>query len=198
MKNTHRYNNHELLLAISNGNEQAFNQLFSQYRNQLFTYIFKITKSKETAEEIVLDVFLKIWNSRQALRELKNIDAFLAKIAHNQSIDFLRAAKRDKAIQAAVWNQLQQVAAAISADDDVQYKSIASALNDGVKQLTPQRQKVFKLQYQGLTYDEIAKRLKLSAHTVRNHIAASRRFIQQFLDEQMCTILIITTLTISS
>ena len=83
MYNPSPYTDKELLLKIAEGDQVAFSILFEQYRNRLFTYLFKITKSAETSEEIVLDVFLKIWHGKEAIIEIENIDAFLFKVAHN-------------------------------------------------------------------------------------------------------------------
>ena len=63
-----------ILLKISQGDLKAFNALFEQYRNPLFTYLFKITKSAETSEEIVLDVFLKIWHGKELILQIENFD----------------------------------------------------------------------------------------------------------------------------
>ncbi len=88
MYNPTLYPDKELLLKIAEGDQVAFSVLFEQYRNQLFTYLLKITKSAETSEEIVLDVFLKIWHGKEAIVEIENIEAFLFRVAHNKAIDF--------------------------------------------------------------------------------------------------------------
>ena len=73
------YTETELLKAIASGNEAAFNVLFEKYRTKLYGYIFTISKSKEATEEILIDVFLKLWMGKEMLEEIENLDAFLGK-----------------------------------------------------------------------------------------------------------------------
>lgn len=74
---------HILLAQIEESNEKAFNTLFERYRDRLYNYFVKVSKSKESSEEMVLDVFLKIWNNKQILKEINNFEAFLFRVAHN-------------------------------------------------------------------------------------------------------------------
>jgi len=171
-----------LLLQIGQGDEHSFNQLFERYRNRLFTYLFKITKSKETAEEIVLDVFLKIWHGREMAIQIENPEAFLFRVAQNKALDFLRAVKRNPLKKREIWDAMQEFATSESADAGLLSKNIEAAIGQAVHLLSPQRQKVFQLRHtQGMRYDEIAEQLDLSRNTVRNHLAASLQFIKDFL-----------------
>jgi RNA polymerase sigma-70 factor (family 1) len=175
------YDHEMLLLKISQGDQGAFSTLFNQYRNQLFTYLFKITKSAETSEEMVLDVFLKIWHGKEAIPQIENFDAFLYRVAHNKAIDFLRSVKRNPVLQQQVWDLMQEPPSGENADESLLFKNTEAIITAAVNSLTPQRQKVFILHHQGLTNEEIAERLQLSRNTVRNHLAASVDFIRKFL-----------------
>jgi RNA polymerase sigma factor (sigma-70 family) len=90
---------HSLLVLIAEGNEKAFRMLFKNHRAKLFNYIFKLTKSRVAAEEIVMDVFLKLWEGRSLLSELDNFNAFLFAIARNKAYDFLRKAYKDRVLR---------------------------------------------------------------------------------------------------
>lgn len=175
------YDHEILLLKISQGDQAAFSTLFEQYRNQLFTYLFKITKSAETSEEMVLDVFLKIWHGKEAIPQIKNFDAFLYRVAHNKAINFLRSIKRDTVLQQQVWDLMKEPPSGEHADNSLLFKSTEAIISEAVSNLTPQRQKVFILHHQDITNEEIAERLQLSRNTVRNHLAASVDFIRKFL-----------------
>lgn len=169
----------ELLIGISKHDQKAFDLLFEKYRNRLYNYLFKITKSSETAEEIVLDVFLKIWQGRALLNEVDNFEAFLFRIAHNKALDFLRWAKKRQTAQIEIWSQIQELAARETADSKISLQETQNVILQAVRQLSPQRRKVFELSRDhGLTYEQIAKRMHISSHTVRNHVAASLKFIR--------------------
>lgn len=159
-----------------------FQIIFEKYRNQLFNYLFKVSKSKEIAEEIVLDVFLKLWHGREAITEIQKLEPFLYSVAHNKAIDFFRAAKRSPILQEAVWEALTNFATPESADARLNQHNLQALIKEAIDQLSPQRRKVFELrQNEGLSYAEIAETLNLSTNTVRNHLAASVEFIREHL-----------------
>lgn len=191
MTNESLYDKETLLLKISQGNEGAFNILFGLYRNHLFTYLFTITKSTETSEEIVLDVFLKIWHGRDSITEIDNFDAFLYRVAHNKAIDFLRSLQRNPILQQQVWQQMQEPLSEEMADRNLLLKNTESVIREAVYNLTPQRQKVFHLHHNhGFSNEEIANHLQLSKNTVRNHLAASIEFIRKFLSGNLDVIIL--------
>jgi len=176
------YKELQLLKEISQGNELAFKSLFEQYRNQLFTYLFKITKSTETAEEIVLDVFLKIWHGRQTITQIENFDQFLFRVAHNKAIDFLRSLKRNPIVQHEVWNLMQEPKSVENADNNLLLKNTEAIVGQAIDNLSPQRQKVFHLHYHlALSNEEIAQKLNLTKNTVRNHLCSSVEFIRKYI-----------------
>ncbi len=184
MNDDQLYSDDLLLQKIVEADETAFNILFKRYRNQLYTYLFKITKSKEIAEELVLDVFLKIWIGRELVSEITNFESFLFRVAHNKAIDFLRLAKKNVVEQEEIWNSMQELASGESADDSLLQKDTEVIIEEAVQQLSQQRQLVFRLsRNHGLSYDEIARQLGLSRNTVRNHLSASLQFIRTYLGQ---------------
>ena len=182
MNKNKSYEELQLLNKISQGNELAFKSLFERYRNQLYTYLFKITKSAETAEEIVLDVFLKIWHGRQTITQIENFDQFLFRVAHNKAIDFLRSLKRNPVIQQEVWNLMQEPKSEENADNKLLLKNTEAIIGQAIDKLSPQRQKVFYLHHHlDLTNEEIAQKLNLTKNTVRNHLCSSIEFVRKYI-----------------
>ncbi len=185
MNDNKQYDDKLLLSQISQGDEKAFNTFFERYRNQLFSYLYKITKSRELSEEIVLDVFLKLWLAREIVVEIQKPESFLFRVARNKTIDFFRSAKHDPIYQTQMWDWMQDAATSESADEKLLQKNAEDKINDAVKLLSPQRQKVYELhQNLGLSNKEIAKRLKLSGNTVKNHLAASLKFIRNYVRDE--------------
>ncbi|MBC7890537.1 MAG: RNA polymerase sigma-70 factor [Ferruginibacter sp.] len=171
-----------LIFKLSQGDQLAFKSLFEKYRNQLFTYLYKITKSAETSEEIVLDVFLKMWDGRELAPGIENFNSFLYRVAHNKAIDFLRSVKNNPLMQTELWEAMQEQISGEAADANLMLKNTEDLLNNAIGNLSPQRQKVFILHHHhGFTNDEIAKKLSLSKNTVRNHLFASFEFIRKFV-----------------
>lgn len=172
----------ELLHLISGNDQQAFSRLFERYRDPLFCYLQKITKSNETAEEIVLDVFLKIWTGRSILGEIENFEAFLFRVARNKALDFLRLVQKSRLRQMELWNRMQENILSESCEEKIIAEEAETSIKEAISRLSPQRQLVFHLsREEGLTYEQIGKRLQISTHTVRNHVAASLQFIRSHL-----------------
>lgn len=173
------FSDQELLAAIGKGDQRAFTALFERHRNHLYNYLVKVTKSSETAEEIVLDVFIKIWQGKSLLHEVDHFEAFLFCIARNKAIDFLRWLEKRKSEQIELWNRIHQEMMTESADSGLCLQETRQIIEEAVGQLSPQRKEAFQLSRdQGLTYEQIAAHMHISSHTVRNHIAASLQFIR--------------------
>src|ERR1700760_163684 len=176
-----KHNEYLLLQQIAERDENAFRLLFDQYKDRLFLYINGIIKSKEVSEEIVMDVFLKIWLGKEIVKEIENFDAFLFRVAYNKSIDFLRSAARDPKLRDLVWNEIQ-VAGGMTADQQVITREYEKKLREAISQLSPQRRLVYQMSREkGFSHVDIARQLQLSKHTVSNHIVESQRFIRSYL-----------------
>lgn len=167
---------------VAAGDEAAFNLLFARYRNQLFAYLHKVTKSREVAEEVVLDVFVRIWRGRTALSSVNHFEAFLITVARNCAIDFLRRARRDKRLREQLWNSMPATTAD-QADGDIIREHTRTAILAAINDLSPQRKMVFLLsREQNLSYEEIASHMNISAKTVANHLSAALQLIRNRLN----------------
>lgn len=170
-----------LQFEIAAGNQAAFQQLFEKHRDKIFNYLHAIVKSKEIAEEIVIDVFLKIWTGRELITEIQNMDAFLHKVAGNKALDFLRMTSRTTALQKLVHREME-LKKERAADYQLQEDECRKIINRAIQQLSPQRRMVFTLsRIEGLNYDQIARQLNLSRNTVRNTMAETLRSLRDYL-----------------
>lgn len=170
-----------LLRDLAAGDELAFKALFDAYRNKLFYYVVKLIKSDQVAEELVLDVFMKIWTGRELASNITNFDAFLFRIAHNKSIDFLRTAANDNKLKHLLWEGIQ-VAAAETADASILAREFEIKLREAIHLLPPQRKKVYNLSRENnLSHQQIADQLQISKATVNNHIVEAQAFIRTYL-----------------
>jgi RNA polymerase sigma-70 factor (family 1) len=175
------HNEKVLLRQVSRHDEKAFKALFEAYQARLYHYIIHIIKSREAAEEMVIDVFLKIWQQRENLHEIESFDAYLFRIAFNKSIDFLRRAARNPEIRDLIWQEIQ-LAGDLPSDAPVLIKEYEGKVNEAIGLLPPQQQLVFRLSREkNFSHSDIAKQLQLSKNTVNNHISTSLRFIRAYL-----------------
>ena len=185
MVTNNRITEKELLARIAIGSEESFKILFNNYNERLFYYISTIVKSPQVAEEIVMDVFLKIWLGKEIITQIENFDAFLFRVAHNKSIDFLRSAARDPKFKDLLWDQMQ-LSGYEKADASVLRKEFECKLREAVSLLSVQRRKAYQLsRNEEMSHEQIAQRLGLSKNTVNNHIVEAQRFIRSYLSKNL-------------
>ena len=159
----------ELLQQIAMGNEQAFRQLFNGYRSKLYTYILKISESKETAEDTVHDVFLKIWVSKEKLPAIQNVNAYLYRMAHNHAYNGFRRMAKETLVMAELEKGIGYESS--RPDDKLVTKEVRQFIHDAVNKLTPQQKEVFRMsREEGLKQEEIAQQLNISILTVKKHL----------------------------
>lgn len=176
------YNEQELLLQLAAGSEAAFTAIFHHYRGRLYHYIFSITASRETAEDTVHDVFLKIWNNREKMAGIENMNAYLFRICHNQAITGLRRMAKETLI----LSELQQENIPfLSHADPACQKEIRDSIQQAVNRLSPQQRQVFLLSRQdGLKHKQIAEQLGVSINTVKTHLGQALRFLREEIGQQ--------------
>lgn len=185
----------DMLKHVADGSDEAFKQLFTLYHHQLGTYIYRLTDSMELAEEVVQDVFLKIWMSRETLTGIENFKAYLFVISKNHALNCLRKLARERSY----YNEWDDnVVNAISSEND-KYEPYYSILDEAINNLPTQQKTVYLLsRHQRLKYAEIAERLNLSKETVKKYlqiaIASITNYVHANIDLYLCffTILLVS------
>jgi len=175
----------ELLSQIALGNEHSFKVLFDSYNERLFHYICTIIKSRQVAEEIVMDVFLKIWLGKAMIPQIEKFDSFLFRVAHNKSIDFLRSVAKDPQFKELLWEQMQ-FSGYEKADAYLLRKEFECKLREAISLLSGQRRKVYQLsREEDMNHEQIAQELGLSKNTINNHIVEAQKFIRFYLAKNL-------------
>jgi RNA polymerase sigma-70 factor (ECF subfamily) len=175
------YGERELFALISRSNEQAFTEIYLRYADKLYLHVAKLLKEDSWAEEIVQEVFVKLWQVRDTLDGVENPSAWLHRIAANRTLDYLK----HRAVEVRTQYQVSQFAAPAARNDtqeQLDFRISEHLLKKAVKDLTAQKQLIFKLKHEdGQSYEEIARQLKLSKNTVRNHLAEALQTIRAYL-----------------
>ncbi len=168
-----------LLEKVAAGDEAAFAELFDTWRDKLFSFIFSLSRSRSHAEDVVQESFLKIWQKRAQLVDIRNFQAYLFQVARNHAIDQFRKLSRESA----VFTLLQNLDSAPSTpDQQLQYKEIRITIEKAMATLPDRQKEVYLLhRQQGLKHDEIAARLGLSVSTVQNHLFRALENLRQQL-----------------
>jgi RNA polymerase sigma-70 factor (ECF subfamily) len=168
----------ELARKINAGEKNAYQELFERYAPRIYQFSLSYLKNKSDAEELVQDVFLKIWEKRDMLDESKNIKSFIFKVAVNTIYDFIRHKNIENA-----FNDFTRANFETNSDNTwhtVIYDEMQENLQKLVAQLPGQQQKIFQLsKEEGLTSEEIAAKLNLSKRTVENHLFRAVSFLKE-------------------
>ncbi|MBC9932651.1 RNA polymerase sigma factor [Chitinophaga qingshengii] len=182
----HTENN--LFRAIANGDEKAFEQLFNQYRNKVYTIAWKITGSEALAEEIVLDVFLKVWLKREQLPGLEYFTAWLFTITRNRVFKTLKQLAQQATNQSITDQEEWLLPPVASSSERLLEKEYRQILHDAVSRLSPQQKKVYQLiKENGMKREEAAKALNLSPETVKRHLAEAMQVIRTYCSYHLGT-----------
>ena len=185
------HNEKAVLLQVAQGDEQAFRLLFGAYHQPLALHVYRLTESAELTEEIVQDVFLKIWMSREALAEVHQFSAYLFVVSKNHTLNALRTIARERVRQRA-WAQDTQ--AADAAEDKQGY--YYSLIDKAIQQLPPQQQKVYLLsRHERLKHREIASRMGISPETVKKYMQLAIASISDYVRDNTDVFLLLAALT---
>lgn len=185
------HNEKAVLLQVAQGDEQAFRLLFGAYHQPLALHVYRLTESAELTEEIVQDVFLKIWMSREALAQVQQFSAYLFVVSKNHALNALRAIARERVRQRA-WAQETQEA--VPAEDKQGY--YYSLIDKAIQQLPPQQQKVYLLsRHERLKHREIALRMGISPETVKKYMQLAIASISDYVRDNTDVFLLLAALT---
>ncbi len=173
-------NEKELLLLLKEGNEPAFENIYKLYSSRLYGNIYRMVKSESDAQEILQEVFVKIWKNREGIDPEKSFRSYLFRIAENKVYDFFRKVVRDKKMQARL------LVVATEHYDHIEELVLRKENNDllfkAINSLSPQRQQVFRLcKLEQKSYEEVSRKLGISTSTISDHIVKANKAVREYL-----------------
>lgn len=165
---------------LKEGSKTAFHLLFNTHGPKILAFANSYLKNEAEAEELLQEVFLKLWEVRVHLDSSKNIKSFLFKICINRMYDFIRKKNLSKAY---VEYSVQCPAFSNNTTwQEVIYHDMNHHLQALIAQMPEQRQRIFRLNKEdGLTVEDIALQLNLSHRTVENHLYRAVSYLKEKL-----------------
>lgn len=170
----------QLFMEVSEGDERAFQHLFTRYYPRMISFAGMMVKSPYAAEEIVQEVFIRLWEQREVLAEVKSPENFVFIVIRNHTFNYLRAAANEQNRREQLWEALQQRAA----DETItlEMQEADQFFEKILAKLSPQQQKIFRMsREEGFSHQQIADELQLSKDTVKKHIANSLKVFKSYL-----------------
>jgi len=174
-------NEKELIALVVLGDNDAYSQIYTFYTPLIYRFIYPFTNSsKEQTEEIVQDIFLKIWIRRETLINLKSFEAYLFKMAKHQLID---TRKREQCLKRIIGQLEPQKESMVSPlDNNLIYSEYLNSAKVAIDSLTPRRKKIFEMRtQQDMSIDEISCSLNISQSAVKKQLYEAIHFIKRHL-----------------
>ena len=170
-----------LVEKLRKGDIEAFDVVFEKYGNRLFGFVLKYLKSKEESEELVQDVFLKIWENRKTLKNDSSLKSYLFTITYHDICKSFRKKQLQKKLKEDIG-----LSTYITRDteEQIEYHSILEQIEKLIEKLPPKQKEIFKIRWsKGKSSQEIAKEMSISPGTVDNHISASLKYLRKHISE---------------
>ena len=163
------------------GDEAAFREIFFRYYKAMHYHAFSFTKTQSDADDIIQDVFIKLWRHPEKIKPDVSLKSYLYKTVGNKALDHLRAvARRGKLYEA--YRQRMGHTSAYTADHRVNLAEFEKRIKDLIEKLPAQRKKIFLLHYrEEKTPKQIADELNIREKTVRNQISKAYRSLRDNL-----------------
>ncbi|QEC45103.1 RNA polymerase sigma factor [Pseudobacter ginsenosidimutans] len=185
-------NERELLLQIASGDEAAFTQLMRAKHVGVYHAVLRLTGDQWMAEEVVQDLFLKVWMKRTHLPLLDNFTAWLNTVAENMALNVIKQSLRKKNdVKSWVADFYKEVN-----QEEMQENALTDLLQQAVQHLSPRQREAYRLiKEQGYKREEAAMQMNVSPETVKTHLEQAMRNIRTYctsrLDKSIPIILIL-------
>lgn len=169
----------ELLLTLKTGNRQSFTVLYNQYWSQVYNFSRLYLTSRDAAEEVVQEVFVKVWESREFIREDDNFKGLLFIITRNLIFNQSRKSFNEDFYKITMLAAMEE---SYDMEAEIDAKNLREYIDQLIADLPPQRKLIFTMsRNENMSYKEIAEKLNISEKTVENQISSAIKFLKQNL-----------------
>lgn len=174
------YSEKLLVIELIGGNEKAFRRLYDIYRNQIYAYSLSILKCKEDSEEIIQNVFLKVWERQEKLDASLSFKSYLYTITRNMCFNRLKRRAKEIELRELMFYRSQK--SNDPADRIIREEEIENIKMQVVNLLSPGRKRIFEMsRNEGKSYLEISQELEISINTVKSQMSKGLETIRTSL-----------------
>jgi RNA polymerase sigma-70 factor (ECF subfamily) len=172
-----------LVVRLIDGDENAFCELYSAYKNRLLYFAMKFVKSRDFAEDIFQDTFTSVWQSRRFIDPNASFSSYLYVIVRNRILNYLRDIANEDRLREHLL--AQSIDYTDDTKNEILLEELKELLSRAMKQLTPRQREIFRMSRdRAMSHKEIADTLGISINTVQEHISSSLRVIRNYLNKK--------------
>jgi RNA polymerase sigma-70 factor, ECF subfamily len=166
------------IIRLRGGDERAFNILFDRYSHKLYRFAFNFLRCKEEAEEMVQEVFSRVWEKRQELDEHQAFSGFVFSITYRLALNAIRHRKYEKKLQAELGDTPE---ARNETEDSIILADLQNLSRAAIDSMPQKRKLIFEMvRDQHMSYKEVAGHLDISTKTVESQMTEALKFLRRF------------------
>lgn len=178
MKGHHINPENELIMRLQKDETKAFEALFHLYKKRVKGFVHKMLPPHISSDNVVMEVFIKVWLNREKIDPTKTFSSFLFVVAKNQVLDELKAAVNQKLVYSETY--LLEKTALHQETNETTEEEMETVLQKMLDKLPQRRRQIFNLsRFEGLSYKQIAAKLNITENTVDTQIRKSLQFLRQ-------------------
>lgn len=165
---------------LAEGNREAFAWIYANYCKKMYDYAMIMTGDEQKSEDIVQDVFLRLWLNKEKIRGHKNFSGYLTLMCRNHIINIFRGEKREKNRNKNYATHLIEGYNAV--DDSINYNETYKLIQEAIKQLPKCQRLIFDMKQQGIDNQEIEAKLGIRPKTVWNQLQRAGKLLKERLN----------------
>jgi len=167
----------QMILDLKNGDTYALSKIYAVYAERIYCLAFKLLKDTGWSEDLVQEVFVKVWNHREQLEENMPIWPFLYTLAKRECLNKLRSIKRSQEAFERLLQYVQDFS--VSGEEHLINKELAAKIKECFNDLPLQQERAIMMsKVEGMSYKEISRELNISPNTVKNHVVQALKALR--------------------
>ncbi len=169
-----------LLMRLQEGEARAFATVYELYKQPMALRLLQLVRNEAYAEELLQDVFMKVWETRALINPDLSFKAYLYRIATNMAFNFMQRASKEREIMERIIQSSTELYEHVEAELlNKENEQLIARILDG---LPTQCRSVFTaVKLDGFSHKEAAERFGISTHTVNNHVQKASKYLKTYL-----------------
>lgn len=167
------------LIKVTQGDEASFAALYNHYKTPALRFTYSLLKDEEEAENMVQDVFMKIWVRRTQIKPDYNFNSYLFTCLRNMAFDHFKKMEKNEALRRNYMEAMQTMGEEEREESERRLSLVQSAVDS----LSVKRKQILRLNVEeGKSYQEIAEFLRISKNTVKNQLVKAKQILREKVD----------------